>query len=445
MESSLAGHEPLEALEPIDLILVCAICNKKLRDMRTNEKKGSGIGDKNARPIRAPFHPHDQLPKAPCPWCMSKFDEGQPKELYWVHSPSAGEYDSRIPGEFFTVLPVPRDTPEVFQIIGLARSNFAYSERVAALEAQVRELQCSKSPARKVARLASLKQAQCSASELGQNDHWQTSLSHPQPVLPVLGLDSQQGQVHIPKPYFPGQPNERCPNLQAHAPYTPQNVPKALAAYQDPRGSTAIQMMPIRGRSSDEAPPYTFNTRQMAPSQAPPDAQYVSSPHFSKTIRPPTKTAAQQRREFHRNLRGASNRIGGDSLLDVKPINGNVYGNMFPPDSDNTHSLTHVQLPHPVSTRRPLWANPDGSPVTLPNSMPISRLSLPQPTTIRNESNITIGPDLLTGRSSTLHRHHHTHQPPTAQYIPRLANPMHFLGARSSDNGGVRDTTMRYL
>ncbi|KAL8914418.1 MAG: hypothetical protein Q9171_000923 [Xanthocarpia ochracea] len=52
-----------------------------------------------------PFHPKDQPPKAPCPFCVRNKQDYEDKILYAIRGTGKGEYDNNIPAEYFEVTP----------------------------------------------------------------------------------------------------------------------------------------------------------------------------------------------------------------------------------------------------------------------------------------------------------------------------------------------------
>ncbi|KAL8857318.1 MAG: hypothetical protein Q9178_006084 [Gyalolechia marmorata] len=52
-----------------------------------------------------PFHPKDQPPKAPCPFCVRNKQDYDDKILYAIRGTGKGEYDNNIPAEYFEVTP----------------------------------------------------------------------------------------------------------------------------------------------------------------------------------------------------------------------------------------------------------------------------------------------------------------------------------------------------
>lgn len=59
-----------------------------------------------------PFHPAGQAPRAVCPVCVNKQNNGALKQMYAVSGFAKGQYDSEIPHHFFQCPPIALDTKE---------------------------------------------------------------------------------------------------------------------------------------------------------------------------------------------------------------------------------------------------------------------------------------------------------------------------------------------
>ena len=62
-------------------------------------------------PTGVPFHPEQESPNAPCPFCCKNKD-ARPKKLLFINGTSKGEYDSEIPDSYFDIPPPQIDGPE---------------------------------------------------------------------------------------------------------------------------------------------------------------------------------------------------------------------------------------------------------------------------------------------------------------------------------------------
>jgi hypothetical protein len=52
-----------------------------------------------------PFHPQDEVPKAPCPLCAVEKGDSNPKKLFRVVGQHLDEHDPQIPKEYFETPP----------------------------------------------------------------------------------------------------------------------------------------------------------------------------------------------------------------------------------------------------------------------------------------------------------------------------------------------------
>ncbi|KAF2155564.1 hypothetical protein K461DRAFT_318292 [Myriangium duriaei CBS 260.36] len=163
---------PTHRTSPLDLILSCAICQKFLKDAYKDEDIGdgtdSGVGFRNTGPIRmwitscahlicsehldqggAPFHPHDQLPQAACPYCRQYCGDKRLRYLYWIRGAGKNERDPHIPQEWLTVpaIPLEGDSADMdalrFQVLSLVRYGSFAATKVASLESQLKRSQTS--------------------------------------------------------------------------------------------------------------------------------------------------------------------------------------------------------------------------------------------------------------------------------------------------------------
>ena len=58
-----------------------------------------------------PFHPEQEPPHAPCPFCCKNNDD-RPKKLLFINGTSKGEYDNEIPDSYFDIPPAQITGPE---------------------------------------------------------------------------------------------------------------------------------------------------------------------------------------------------------------------------------------------------------------------------------------------------------------------------------------------
>ncbi|KAI4245071.1 MAG: hypothetical protein L6R40_002670 [Gallowayella cf. fulva] len=114
--------------ETIDLILSCSICQDTLSAIYTNHENNDGLRQgkdntdgaivklwltecahitcaKHLEGGGVPFHPQDQPPKAPCPLCLRNNQDHTDKILYAIRGSAKGQYDNRIPADYFRVPP----------------------------------------------------------------------------------------------------------------------------------------------------------------------------------------------------------------------------------------------------------------------------------------------------------------------------------------------------
>ncbi|KAL9001215.1 MAG: hypothetical protein Q9169_000399 [Polycauliona sp. 2 TL-2023] len=114
--------------ETMDFILSCSICQDTLSAVYAQHGNNDGLHQgtddsdgaitkfwltecahltcaKHLEGGGVPFHPKDQLPKAPCPLCVRNNQDHATKILYAIRGTAKGEYDSNIPPEYFEVPP----------------------------------------------------------------------------------------------------------------------------------------------------------------------------------------------------------------------------------------------------------------------------------------------------------------------------------------------------
>ncbi|KAF4551854.1 Hypothetical protein D9617_12g037440 [Elsinoe fawcettii] len=347
--SSISAGEMPESIAPIDLILCCAVCNVKLKDLRKEDRAGMGIGVKDSMPVRmwltdcghlvcsehfagggAPFHQANELPRAPCPWCGSNDKPEREAALYWVHGPGAGEYDSRIPSEYFAVLPVSHDTGDVilkslrFQFLNLARSNVALRHKVEQLEAER-----SRPRARKVPRL-------------------EPGVTMPAPPQTFPPSTFQRQNTH-----FLAGASSPAPHPRAN-PTLNQPPQKRL---------TLLDHMELLSKRAEERREHDERIAQQERHRL-----NLPSPNRLPAAPPPNPAPsfpAHQRR-LHQHQTRRTERMAGNTLLAEWGINGNAHGNFYPFVNPAPDTLSHFRLPHGINSARPVWANPEGSPVTVP-------------------------------------------------------------------------------
>ncbi|KAL8928370.1 MAG: hypothetical protein Q9172_000962 [Xanthocarpia lactea] len=114
--------------ETIDFILSCSICQDTLSTVYAQHDNNEGLHQgtdntngaitklwltecahvtcaKHLEGGGVPFHPKDQPPKAPCPFCVRNKQDYEDKILYAIRGTGKGEYDNNIPAEYFEVTP----------------------------------------------------------------------------------------------------------------------------------------------------------------------------------------------------------------------------------------------------------------------------------------------------------------------------------------------------
>ena len=69
-----------------------------------NIRSSAQVNLADSRPTGVPFHPEQEPPNAPCPFC-SKNNDVRPKKLLFINGTSTGEYDSEIPDSYFDIPP----------------------------------------------------------------------------------------------------------------------------------------------------------------------------------------------------------------------------------------------------------------------------------------------------------------------------------------------------
>lgn len=137
----------MNAPRPIDVIFNCILCNATLPDVYKDAELDKGFRDANdathqepvtrmwlaecthffcgrhlegggmpARSLQVslrlttpgiPFHRSGEIPRAPCPYCVSQKGDNANKILYGIRGYQDKQYDSHIPKNWFDVPPVP--------------------------------------------------------------------------------------------------------------------------------------------------------------------------------------------------------------------------------------------------------------------------------------------------------------------------------------------------
>lgn len=137
------------SLSAIEIILSCSICQDTLSNIYAEDDENRGLRKSNDpedgrvtklwltecahlccgkhferggklfsdttyfRPVSkfnrflgVPFHPDQQAPRAPCPFCAIETDDRSDKTLFYINGPANGEHDPNIPGGYFQTPPV---------------------------------------------------------------------------------------------------------------------------------------------------------------------------------------------------------------------------------------------------------------------------------------------------------------------------------------------------
>lgn len=102
---------PNFGLQNADTLPVESILRVEVRIALFNVCSSSQLDLTESRPIGVPFHPEQEPPSAPCPFCC-KNNDALPKKLLFINGTSKGDYDSKIPDSYFDIPPPQCNGPE---------------------------------------------------------------------------------------------------------------------------------------------------------------------------------------------------------------------------------------------------------------------------------------------------------------------------------------------
>ena len=88
-----------------------SISRVEVRTALLNVRSSAQVKLAESCPIGVPFHPEQEPPNAPCPFCR-KNNDARPKKLLFINGTSSGEYDSEIPDSYFEIPPPQINRPE---------------------------------------------------------------------------------------------------------------------------------------------------------------------------------------------------------------------------------------------------------------------------------------------------------------------------------------------
>ncbi|KAI9787783.1 MAG: hypothetical protein M1835_002644 [Candelina submexicana] len=125
----MGDYKQLQDLTPLDVIFSCAVCQATVKGIYADAQDNSGLRidpdsekgvvvklwltecghltcGEHLEGGGAPFHPAGQPPHAPCPICSAEAGIIEPRALYAVYGTEEGQYDPKIPRNYFETPPI---------------------------------------------------------------------------------------------------------------------------------------------------------------------------------------------------------------------------------------------------------------------------------------------------------------------------------------------------
>ncbi|KAI9696951.1 MAG: hypothetical protein M1836_004912 [Candelina mexicana] len=169
----MGDYKQLQDLTPLDVIFSCAVCQATVKAIYDDAQDNSGLRidpdsekgvvvklwltecghltcGEHLEGGGAPFHPAGQPSRAPCPICSAEAGIIEPRALYAVYGTEEGQYDPKIPRNYFETPPIrlhgnaPGKDALRFQYLSLLRYGTRILHKLKQVEQEMVALQLAK-------------------------------------------------------------------------------------------------------------------------------------------------------------------------------------------------------------------------------------------------------------------------------------------------------------